>query len=359
MAALIIFALIVLVFIAIYQIAKAAEHASILKGNEREQSLKTNKLMAWLMLITFVLGMYGIWICHEALIDKMLPIPASNHGVKYEEMLYVTLVLTGIMFFLTQLVLFYFVFKYKDDGKRQASFIAHNNTLELVWTVVPAIFLVVLVVVGLKNWITMTGTPPEDAMVVEITGRQFNFIIRYPGPDGVFGKTNFRNINDENNVLGLDLNDPASKDDIIVLNGEMRLVVNKPLHLVIKSRDVLHSIGLPHFRMKMDAVPGLTTTMWFTPLYTTEEMKTITKNPDFVYEISCAEMCGKGHFTMRGTVNVVSEAEYDKWSKEQTPYLVADTKKEEEKPATDSPKEETVPASSDSTAQKEVAKIIK
>ncbi len=86
MAALIIFALIVLVFIAIYQIAKAAEHASILRGNEKLQYFKTNKLMAWLLLITFLLGMYGIWICHESLMDKMLPIPASNHGVKYEEM---------------------------------------------------------------------------------------------------------------------------------------------------------------------------------------------------------------------------------------------------------------------------------
>lgn len=321
MAALIIFALIVLVFIAIYQIAKAAEHASFLKGNEKEQYYKTNKLMSWLLLIVFLLGMYGIYICHESLIDKMLPIPASNHGIKYEEMFKLTLILTGIVFFGTQAVLFYFIMKYKDTGKHKSKFISHNNTLELVWTIIPAIFLVILVVIGLRNWINMTGTPPQDAMVVEITGRQFNFIIRYPGADGTFGKTSFRNINEENNVLGLDMNDPASKDDIIILNGEMRLIVNKPVHLIIKSRDVLHNIGLPHFRMKMDAVPGITTTMWFTPLYTSKEMIDITDNPDFVYEINCAEMCGRGHFSMRGTVQVTTQSEFDTWMKEQSPYL--------------------------------------
>jgi cytochrome c oxidase subunit 2 len=93
----------------------------------------------------------------------------------------------------------------------------------------------------------------------------------------------------------------------------MMLVVNKPVKLIINSRDVIHDVGLAHFRMKMDAVPGTPTTMWFTPLYTTKEMKTKTGNPDFVYEISCDQMCGKGHYTMRGIVDVVTQAEYDVW----------------------------------------------
>lgn len=320
MAAFIIFALIVLVFIAVYQIAKAAETASILKGNEKEQYFRTNKIMSWLMLVMFVLGMWGIYICHESLIDKMLPVPASNHGVKYEEMLKLTLILTGIVFVLTQAALFYFILKYKDTGKRKASFISHNNTLEVVWTTVPAIFLIILVVIGLRNWINMTGEPPADKMVVEITGRQFNFIIRYPGPDGQFGRTDFRKINEENNILGLDWDDQFAKDDIIIQNSEMHLVAGRPAELVIRSRDVIHNIGLPHFRMKMDAVPGILTTMWFTPLYTNREMAEITQNPDFVYEINCAEMCGKGHFSMRGTVVVSTQTEFDSWLAGQPSY---------------------------------------
>lgn len=350
MAAFIIFALIVLVFIAIYQIAKAAETASILRGNEREQYFRTNKIMAWLLLITFILGMYGIYKCHVALIDKMLPVPASDHGVKYEEMFKVTLILTGIVFFLTQALLFFFILKYKDTGKHKSSYMPHNNMLELVWTVIPTIFLVILVVIGLRNWITMTGEAPKDKLVVEIVGRQFNFIIRYPGPDGQFGKTDFRKINDENNILGLDWNDPFSKDDIIIQNSEMHIISGKPVQLVIKSRDVLHDIGLPHFRMKMDAVPGIITTMWFTPLYTTKEMQEITKNPEFVYEINCAEMCGKGHFSMRGTVVVSTQAEFDDWIKGQPSYFSSIQPAQEAAPAPEGTPAPQSPAPVDSNA---------
>ncbi len=115
-------------------------------------------------------------------------------------------------------------------------------------------------------------------MVVQIMGKQFNWLIRYPGADGVLGKTDFRKMNDANNVMGLDWNDPAAKDDIIVENGEMHIINELPVQLVINSRDVIHDVGLTHFRMKMDAVPGITTTMWFTPKYTTTKMKEMTHN---------------------------------------------------------------------------------
>src|SRR5690606_25975842 len=118
------------------------------------------------------------------------------------------------------------------------------------WTTIPAITLATLVAIGLKNWFTMTSEAPEDAQVVEIVGKQFNWIIRYPGKDGQLGKRDFRKINDANNVLGLDWNDKANHDDIIVENGELHLVVNKPVKLIINSRDVVHDVGLPHFRMK-------------------------------------------------------------------------------------------------------------
>lgn len=319
MSGLIVTALVVLVFIVIYQIAKASELATILRGEEKVQ-LRTNRLMAWLMVAFFFLGMYGIYKCHVALADKMLPESASLQGDHYDTMLLVTLVMTGIVFFATQICLFYFIFRYQSTEKRTAYFYSHNNRLEVIWTVVPALALVVLVVFGLKNWFTMTDKAPENAQIVQVMGKQFNWLIRYPGADGVLGKTDFRLMNDANNVLGLDWNDPATHDDIIIENGEMHIITQLPVQLVINSRDVIHDVGLPHFRMKMDAVPGITTTMWFTPKFTTEQMKEKTHNPEFVYEISCDQMCGKGHYSMRGTVIVQTAEEFKDWMAKQTPY---------------------------------------
>src|SRR5690606_21729975 len=154
----------------------------------------------------------------------------------------------------------------------------------------------------------------------EIVGKQFNWLVRYGGNDGILGKRDFRKINDATNVLGLDWNDKANLDDIIAENGEMHIVVGKPVKLIIGSRDVIHDVGLPHFRMKMDAVPGIITTIWFTPLYTTKQMREMTGNPDFVYEIACDQMCGNGHYAMRGTVIVETQQEYDAWLKSQKSY---------------------------------------
>ncbi|WP_118949873.1 cytochrome c oxidase subunit II [Taibaiella helva] len=319
MSGLIVTALVVLVFIVIYQIAKASELATILRGEEKVKS-QTNRLMAWLMVAFFILGMIGIFKCHESLADKMLPESASVQGDHYDTMLIVTLALTGFVFFVTQILLFYFIYRYQSTENRKPYFYAHNNRLEVLWTTVPALALVVLVVIGLKNWFTITDKAPDNAMVVQVMGKQFNWLIRYPGADGVLGKTDFRLMNDANNVMGLDWNDPAAKDDIIIENGEMHIIKDKPVQLVINSRDVIHDVGLPHFRMKMDAVPGITTTMWFTPKFTTDEMKAKTNNPKFVYEISCDQMCGKGHYSMRGTVIVQTAQEFKEWLDKQPAY---------------------------------------
>ena len=310
-----------LVFFIIYQIAKASELAAILRGEEKSKA-QVNRLMAWLLVAFFVLGMYGLWECHVYLTQPkyMLPESASEHGIEYDQMFIVTTAVTGIVFFLTQTLLFWFCFRYQSTEKRTSFFYPHNNKLELIWTTIPAIAMAVLVVIGLKNWGKMTSEAPEDAMVVEVVGKQFNWIMRYPGADGALGKKDFRKINEVDNVLGMDWEDPANLDDIVLQNGELHLVKGKPVNLIIGSRDVIHDVGLPHFRMKMDAVPGIITTMWFTPLFTTAEMKEKTGNPDFVYEISCDQMCGKGHYSMRGVVIVHTQEEYDAWLAEQQSY---------------------------------------
>ncbi len=320
MSVFILIALIVLVLAVIYQIGRASEFASLLRGEEKVQA-GTNRLMAWSMLLMFPLGMWAIYACHQALIGKMLPVSASVQGEGYDSMMYVTLIMTGIVFIITQGLLCWFAFRYQSTPNRKAYFYAHNNRLEILWTTVPALAMAVLVIIGLRHWFNITSEAPADSQIVEVVGKQFNWIIRYPGKDGVLGKRNFQLINNENNVLGLDTNDRQNLDDIILENGEVHVIVNRPIKFIIGSRDVIHDVGLPHFRYKMDAVPGITTTLWFTPKYTTAQMKEITGNPDFVYEIACDQMCGKGHYSMRGTIIVETAEEHAAWLAKQQPYL--------------------------------------
>jgi cytochrome c oxidase subunit 2 len=224
------------------------------------------------------------------------------------------------VFIVTQILLFWFAFKYQYSEKRKAFYFPHNNRLEVIWTVVPAIALTVLVGFGLYYWFQITGDAPKNSQVVEITGKQFNWIYRYPGKDNVFGKKYYKSIDDgKNNFLGLIWDDKAAQDDIVISSAEMYVIVNKPLKLIINSRDVVHDVGLSHFRLKMDAVPGIPTTLWFTPLYTTEEMRVKTGKPDFEYEISCNQICGKGHYSMRGVIKVVTADEFFLWRAKQAP----------------------------------------
>jgi cytochrome c oxidase subunit 2 len=175
---------------------------------------------------------------------------------------------------------------------------------------------------GLYYWLQITGEAPKDAIVVEVTGKQFNWEFRYPGKDGVLGKKYYKEVNEaEGNPLGQLWDDPANRDDIYT-TGEMHIVVNRPVQLQIYAKDVIHDVGLGHFRMKMDAVPGIPTTMWFTPKFTTRQMRE-KYGEDFNYEISCQEMCGKGHYSMRGVVIVESQAEYNAWLATKQPQYIA------------------------------------
>lgn len=345
MSTLLIIAILLLGFIVVFQIAKASEYVSVLKG-EKKTFEQNNKINGFLLLAFMILGLIGVYWCNELFKGKILGEAASDHGEKIDTMLYITITITGIVFVITQVLLFYFAFKYQHSEKRKAYYFPHDNRLEVLWTVVPAIALTVLVGFGLFYWFKITGDAPQDATVVEVTGKQFGWVFRYPGKDKVFGKKYYKNIDEGKlNQLGLLWDDKASQDDVVE-NEALYLVVNKPVKLVINSRDVVHDVGLVHFRMKMDAVPGTPTTMWFTPKYTTAEMKEKTGNPDFEYEISCDQMCGKGHYSMKGIVKVVSPAEYALWLAKQKPnYVMAFPDKEPSaKPADSTATAANVPA---------------
>ncbi len=155
--------------------------------------------------------------------------------------------------------------------------------------------------------------PPEnEALVVEITGEQFAWNVHYSGPDGVFGRGDIKLMDPQSNPLGLNRSIPGAKDDITTLN-QLYLPVGRPIIVKLRSKDVIHSFNVPEFRVKQDAVPGFTIPVWFTPNVTTADMRTRLGNPDFQYQIACAQLCGLGHYRMRGFVTVLSAEEFQKW----------------------------------------------
>jgi cytochrome c oxidase subunit II len=356
MATIFLIVILLLGFLITFQIAKASEYVGVLKG-EKKNFETNNRINGFLLLAFLVLGLIGVYWCNELFKDKILGESASVHGEKIDLMMYITLAVTGLVFLITQVLLFWFAFRYQHREDRKVYYFPHNNKLELIWTVIPAIALTVLVGFGLFYWFQITGDAPKESLVVEVTGKQFGWLFRYPGNDEVFGKKYYQNIDEKgNNQLGLLWDDNAAHDDIVTSNT-VYIVKNKPVKFVINSRDVIHDVGLVHFRQKMDAVPGTPTTMWFIPKYTTKEMKEKTGNPNFVYEISCDQMCGKGHFSMRGVVEVVTQEEFDLWlAKQKSNYAQI---QEAAKPATggaDSTKTGVValsrPAGASATASK-------
>jgi cytochrome c oxidase subunit 2 len=346
----------VLVFVVIFQITKASEYVSVLKGEESSRK-QSNRINGFLLLGFMILGFVGVWYCNKVLYKSTLFYAgaASVEGEKIDQMFMITTAVTGIIFILTQFLLFFFAWKYQAKEGKKAVFFAHSTKLELIWTAVPAIALTVLVVFGLKFWFRITSDAPKGALEVEIVGKQFGWTMRYPGKDKNFGRTYFKVISDEkNNSLGqiwednaeLKLKaDPANCDDVVTTQT-MYVIKDRPVKLIINSRDVIHDVGLPHFRLKMDAVPGIPTTIWFTPKYTTKEMKERTENPNFVYEISCDQMCGNGHYSMKGIIEVVSQEDFDMWMAKQKPnYYVANPEKDPSgKPVADTTAKPTVVA---------------
>ena len=325
MQTLFIVVILLLGFLITFQIAKASEYVSVMRGEEKSRK-QNNRINAFLLLVFLIGGMIGVYYCNERLGGKILQIgsAASDHGVDVDMMMKITLIITGIVFVITQTLLFWFSYKYQASDTRKAFYFPHNNKLEVIWTVIPAIVLTVMVGFGLFYWFRITSEAPGNAMVVEVTGSQFKWEFRYPGKDKILGKKYFKEINEaNNNPLGQLWDDPANHDDIYVSGEDMHLVVNKPVKLVINSKDVIHDVGLAQFRMKMDAVPGTPTSIWFTPTKTTQQMKKEMNDPEFVYEISCDQMCGKGHFSMRGTIVVETQEEFDRWMVTKKPKYYA------------------------------------
>lgn len=291
---------------------------NVMKESDKKVGSGFNKTNAVIGMVFMVFSLIlFIWYSIKTFDIYQLPI-ASEHGVLTDRMFWVTTAITGVVFIITQVLLFYYPYKYRHNAARRAFYFPDNNKLEIIWTVVPAIVLTVLVVYGLVVWNKVMAPAPENAEVVEIMGYQFAWKVRYPGKDEILGSYDFRKI-DATNEFGLDFTDRASFDDF--MPRELHLPKGQPVEFKIRARDVIHSVFAPHFRLKMDAVPGMPTRFWFVPTKTTEEMRVETGNPEFNYEIACTEICGKGHFSMRFIIVIEEPEDYEKWKAEQVPWL--------------------------------------
>lgn len=242
-----------------------------------------------------------------------MPDPITELGREIDLAFMMTLGGTGVIFILAQIALGYTVWKFgRSDGR--ALDLHGNNKLEITWTTAAFVIFVTLTLAGLSAWAEVrfieqrAVDPTPDRTVVEVTGQQFVWNMRYAGEDNKFGPIDFLKSDDAGgNPVGVDRSHPDGADDIMV--PEMRVPVNKEVEVILKSKDVLHNFFVPELRIKLDTVPGLVGKLRFTP-------DTVGK-----YEIVCSELCGLGHYKMRSFLHVVSEDDYAAWLKEQAEFL--------------------------------------
>ena len=232
------------------------------------------------------------------------PAAITSVGLLVDHQYFLTLCVTGTVFILSQLGLAYAIWRFRDRGQA-AHFTRGNNTMEMIWTTATIVLFLGLGLMGRKAWAEVRFTPAEaNAVRVEVTTNQFVFNFRYPGPDGQFGKLDPTQVSaSTGNPLGLDPKDPAGKDDIVV--PTLTVPVDHQIELLIRSQDVIHNFYVRELRLQQDAVPGMVIPIHFTA------------NQIGHYEIMCTQLCGLGHYRMRSFLDVVSEADYQNFLKQQ------------------------------------------
>jgi len=231
------------------------------------------------------------------------PPVATEGGKKTDEILNFIFILTASVFFLTQTVFIYYLIRYRRRAGVKAHYSHGNNTLEIVWTALPTVIFLGLAIWSNRVWEELTQRPvPEDAVVVEIVGYQFAFDLRYAGADQKLEEVALEKMTIENR-FGMVREDFAMADDFT--STEMVIPVGKPVHVVLRSRDVIHSFYVPEFRLYQDMVPGRTIDwMWFVPSRTGS------------FTLACSQLCGNGHYNMKAPIRVVTQQEFDTWQKE-------------------------------------------
>jgi cytochrome c oxidase subunit 2 len=337
---------ILLLIIAGHQLLRIIELSRGLKKTVEWRVTDTDNNMMGKAMMTFMVLFFLLFIWQaNRWNERALPPAASEHGAKIDTLWDYNMYLVVFVFYVTNFFLFLFAYKYRGNSKTTARFLAHDNRLEMVWTIVPAVVLAFIIIFGLKYWneITDEATDPNK-VIVELYAKQFDWTARFAGKDGKLGATDYRQINGSN-AVGKDTADANGNDDVIVKN-EFHIPLGREIELQIRSRDVIHSAYLPHFRAQMNAVPGMITYFKFKPTKTTAEMR---KDPYtvhmmgeinkaralqgkepvvFDYLLLCNKICGSSHFNMQMNVIVDTEADYNAWmaSKQGPAKAVAENK---------------------------------
>lgn len=373
MEKLIILIVIILGAIALAQLVRVYELSSKLrKSAEHEVNDKDNHINGLLMYIFMLLTFAGF-------IYLMLKYgwtgrgeAASTQGVETDWLLNLNFIIIIISYFITNYLLFYFTYKYVRKPGVKAYFYPHNNKLEMIWTIVPAVVLAFIIILGLKSWSKITSPAEPDAIRIELFAKQYDWTARYAGLDNELGKYDYK-LTSDNNELGLitsntidtsiaimskeilsltkllNNRDTILNDSVIVVRRNTLSVKERLFRLVtqlkenhdkkvdaavwddiiqrdtlylckgenyefnLRARDVLHSAYFPHFRIQMNAVPGMTTRMKLTPNMTTEEMRAKKNNPNFNFILMCNKICGGAHYKMKMMVVVKDKAAYKIW----------------------------------------------
>ena len=339
----------VLVAISIWQITKIFELSQPKKINTQVADDSDNQwngqLMFAFMIFIYAITLFSFWKWG----DVMLPSSSSEHGIEYDNLLWISFAIIFFTQTITQGLLHYFAYKYRGQKGKKALFYADNDRLEAIWTIIPVIVLAGLILYGLYTWTDiMTVEENEEALVVELYAQQFNWKARYAGDDGVLGDANVRFLQDFDgkNLVGIDATDPNGFDDVVV--QELHLPAGREVIFKMRSQDVLHSAFMPHFRAQMNCVPGMITEFAFTPIVTTEEIRQTDamkakvkkinrirreKSQDllakgeeplepyvFDYLLLCNKICGASHYNMQMKIIVETPQEFEKWISDQQTF---------------------------------------
>ena len=243
-----------------------------------------------------------------------MPLQASAHAAEIDDMTVLVHWLMLVLFVGWGAYFLYVLLRFRSGANPRANYAGAKGKVSKGLEVAVAIIeAVLLVFFAIPAWAKRVAAFPSEneAVVVRVVGEQFAWNVHYPGADGRFGRTDPKLVSADN-PLGLDKSDPAAKDDVTTLN-QLTIPVNRPILVHLSSKDVIHSFGLYEMRVKQDAVPGLDIPVWFVPTVTTEEMRRKLGKPDFDYEIACSQLCGLGHYRMRGFVTVKTDAEFKDW----------------------------------------------
>lgn len=351
MTSLLVFFVLVLIGIAVWQLTKIFDLTQVgeAKDNSEVANDRDNSVNGYLMFgflgFIYIFTIYSLWAWGEFVLGK----PASEHGSEVDNLMNISLVLIFFVQTITQFLLHYYAFKYKGKEGQKALYFADNNKLEAIWTIIPVIVLAVLILYGLYTWNQiMYYDEDEDVMYVEIYAKQFGWEARYAGEDNTLGKANVRYI-EGINTLGVDVEDPNAQDDKVV--QELHLPKGKKVVFKIRSQDVLHSAYMPHFRAQMNAVPGMVTQFAFIPTVTTAEMRQneaivakvnkinkirAKKSVDLVakgqaaldpytfdYLLLCNKICGASHYNMQMKIVVDTPEDFKKWLSEKPTFGTA------------------------------------